>query len=194
VRSRLSQSSILVFAVVCAVVFAAGGSVPADLASAERAFRHIEANGRLAHPNPAPTVLTEQQVNAYLASDQIQMPAGVQSVKLHAQPGVINGTARIDFDRVRAGIHSSNPLLSVFSGVHDVEVNTHAHGSGGQGYVHVDSISLDAIEVPNFILQLFVEKYLQPKYPEIGIDSQFKLPDRIDSAVVGEHQITLVQR
>jgi len=115
-------------------------------------------------------------------------------VRLQAEPGIINGTARVDFDRVREGAHSTNPLLSIFSGVHEVLVATHAHGAGGQGYVHVDSVSLDGIEVPKFVLELFVEKYLQPKYPQIGIDSRFALPDRIDTATVGQHQITLTQK
>ena len=160
----------------------------------QRKIQHIEANARSPHPDSAPTILTEQEINAYLASDQIQLPAGVQSVKLEGHSGIINGTARVDFDRVREGAHSSNPLLSIFSGVHEVAVATHAHGANGQGYVHVDSVSLDGIEVPNFALQLFVEKYLQPRYPQIGIDSRFNLPDRIVQATVGEHQITIIQK
>jgi len=165
-----------------------------EVSKPQRKIQHIETNARSRHPDPTPTILTEQEVNAYLASDQIQLPAGVQSVKLEGHPGIINGTARVDFDRVREGAHSSNPLLSIFSGVHEVAVATHAHGANGQGYVHVDSVSLDGIEVPNFALQLFVEKYLQPRYPQIGIDSRFNLPDRIDRATVGEHQITIIQK
>jgi hypothetical protein len=100
----------------------------------------------------------------------------------------------VDFDRVREGIHSSNPLLSIFSGVHDVVVIAHAHGAGGQGYVHVDSVSLDGVEIPEFVLELFVEKYLQPKNPQIGLDSQFALPDRIDTATVGVHKLIVTQK
>ena len=122
------------------------------------------------------------------------MPAGVDSVELHGQPGIITGTARVDFDQVRAGAHSSNPLLSIFSGVHNVDVATHAHGAGHEGYVHVDSVSLDGIEVPRFVLELFVEKFLQPKYPQLGLDSRFALPDRIDTATIGEHQVVITQK
>lgn len=122
------------------------------------------------------------------------MPAGVQSVKLQGEPGIVNGTAQVDFDKIREGVHSSNPLLSVFSGVHEVQVATHAYGEHGTGYVHVDSVSLDGVEVPHFILELFVEKYLTPRYPEIGIDSRFKLPERIDSASVGENTLTVIQK
>ena len=51
--------------------------------------------------------------------------------------------------------------------------------------VHVDSVSLDGVEVPQFVLELFVEKYLKPKYPNIGMDSRFALPARVDAATSG---------
>jgi hypothetical protein len=39
-----------------------------------------------------------------------------------------------------------------------------------------------------------VEKFLTPKYPQIGLDSQFPLPDRIDTATVGLHKLTVTQK
>lgn len=166
----------------------------ADAASMEQKLRHIESNGRSAHPDQTPTVITEQEVDAYLASDEVALPNGVRSVKLEGQPGVITGTAQVDFDRIREGSRSSNPLLSIFSGVHEVVVIAHAYGAARQGYVHVDSVSLDGVEVPRFVLELFVEKYLQPKYPELGLDSRFALLDRVDTATVGEHKLTVTQK
>lgn len=179
----------------CVVALAApSGKTKTTTPSFQQKIAHIEANGRAAHRDPTPTVLTDDEVNAYLASGEVKMPAGVQSVHLRGEDGQITGTARVDFDQVRAGVHSSNPLLSLFSGVHDVEVATHAYGEGGLGYIHVDSVSLDGVEVPRFVLQLFIEKYLTTRYPEIGLDSKFKLPDRIDSAQVGEHKVTVIQK
>ena len=61
-------------------------------------------------------------------------------------------------------------------------VTAHARGEHGQGFVQVDSVSIDGVEVPRFVLELFVEKYLAPKYPNIGIDSRFALPARVDTA------------
>ena len=110
------------------------------------------------------------------------------------QPGIIVGTSRVDFDQLKAGKNSYNPLLSVFSGVHEVVVTAHAYGAKRQGLVHVDSVSLDGVEVPSFVLELFVEKYLKPKYPEIGIDSRFALPARVDAATVGLHKVTVIQK
>lgn len=169
-------------------------AVPAEIAATQRKLDHIESNGRSSRPDQSPTLFTEDEINKYLASDDIDWPAGVEAVKLQFQPGIISGNARVNFDKALAGARSSNPLLSMFSGVHEVAATTHAHGAGGQGYVHIDSVSLDGIEVPNFVLQLFIEKYLQPKYPQIGIDSRFELPDRIDAANVGQRQLTLIQK
>ncbi len=165
-----------------------------DVASTEQKLRHIEANGQAARPDQTPTVFSEPEINSYLASDNVILPEGVQSVKLAGEPGIITGTARVDFDRIREGTGSANPLLSIFSGVHDVVVVAHAHGAGRQGYVQVDSVSLDGVEIPRFVLQLFVEKYLQPKYPELGLDSRFSLPDRLDTATVGPHKLTVTQK
>lgn len=162
--------------------------------SMEQKISYIEQNAVAARPNPAPTKLTEQEINAYLASGRLQLPTGVQSLQLQGDPGVVTAKSRVDFDQVKAGQRNSSPLLSVFSGVHDVLVIAHAHGVGHQGLVHVDSVSLDGIEIPHFALELFVQKYIQPRYPGIGIDSHFNLPDRIDTAVIGEHEVTVTQK
>ena len=147
-----------------------------------------------AHPDPSPTEFTEQEINAYFASGKVALPAGVRSVVFQGQPGIIVGTSRVDFDQLKAGKNSYNPLLSVFSGVHEVVVTAHAYGANRQGLVHVDSVSLDGVEVPSFVLELFVEKYLKPKYPEIGIDSRFALPARVDAATIGLHRVTIIQK
>jgi hypothetical protein len=160
----------------------------------ERKLEHIESNADAATPDPAPTVLTEDEVNAYLASGAVRLPRGVQRVRLEGLPGIVNADARVDFDQITQGSRSMNPLLALFSGVHQVQVASHAHGERGVGYVHVDSLSIDGIEVPQMALQFFVDRYIKPKHPELGIDSRFQMPDRIDSAVVGRHQVTLVQK
>ena len=193
-----AHTSAKLMQIVLAVVLFAIAAVPAknspEAAALQRKLDHLDANSRRAHPDATPTVFPEQEVNAYLASGSFELPVGVESVRLRFEPGVISGTSHVDFDKALAGARSANPLLSIFSGVHEVAVTTHASGLAGQGYVQVDSVSLDGITVPNFVLQLFIEKYLQPKYPQIGLDSRFALPDRIDRAKVENHQVTLVQK
>lgn len=167
---------------------------PTPAARFERKLERVQSNAAQAHPDPSPTEFTEQEINAYLGSGNVELPTGVRSLVLQEQAGIIVGTSQVDFDQLKAGKNSYNPLLSVFSGVHEVVATAHAHGAKREGLVHVDSVSLDDVEIPQFVLELFVEKYLKPKYPNIGIDSRFALPARVDSAIVGLHKVTVIQK
>ena len=187
------------FLLASVLAFATGSSTAAQHASAEaasmeRKIEHIQQNGALAQPDQTPTIFSQREINDYVASGQVKLPKGVHSVRFSSEPGVVTSNARIDFDELKSGRSSANPLLSVFSGVHDVMVIAHAHGVGHTGYVDVDSVSLDGVDIPRFVLQLFVEKYLQPKYPNLGLNSQFALPYKIDTATVGRNQLTVTQK
>lgn len=166
----------------------------APVASFERKLQHLENNGAQARPDPSPMEFSEQEINAYFASGNVQLPAGVKSVVFQEQPGIVLGTSQVDFDQLKAGKNSYNPLLSIFSGLHNVVAAAHAYGAAGEGIVHVDSVSIDGVEVPQFVLELFVEKYLKPKYPNIGLDSRFALPARVDGATIGLHRVTITQK
>jgi hypothetical protein len=161
---------------------------------AQSKLQHIEKNAELAHPDPMPTEFTEQEINAYFAAGKVKLPDGVQSVTFQGQPGVVTASCHVDFDRVKAGRMSANPLLALFSGVHDVVVIAQAAGVDRQGVVSVQSVSFDGVEIPRFVLELFVEKYLRPKYPNVGLQSRFALADKIDTAIVGEHKLSITQR
>lgn len=167
---------------------------PTLVASAERKVQYLQSNGAQARPDPAPTEFTEPEINAYFASGNVKLPVGVRSVAFQEQPGVVIATARVDFDQLKAGRNSYNPLLSVFSGLHDAVVTAHAHGASGQGMVQVDTVQLDGVEIPSFVLEMFVEKYLKPKYANIGLDSRFALPARVDAVTVGLHKVTATQK
>jgi hypothetical protein len=155
---------------------------------------HIRANSERAHPDQTPTVLTEEEINDYLASGKVQLPQGVKKVKMEGRSGVVDSFVNVDFDEIRGNQRSMNPLLSLFSGRHDVHLQADAAGSGGQGKVHVRSVSIDGIDVPQMALQYFVEKYITPKYPNVGIDSTFQMPNKIDIATVNYHKLTLTQK
>jgi hypothetical protein len=184
---------LFVFFAVLASVFSAQ-SLPATAPGFEQKLHHLEVNGAARTPDQNPTEFSDEEINNYVGSNQLQFPEGVQSVKFEGQPDIIIANTRVDFDRLRAGKMSANPLLSMFSGVHEVVVNAHAHGAGGKGYVNVDTVTLDDVEIPRFVLEAFVEKYVQPKYPGVGLDSVFALPSRVDTAKVGLHKLTLTQK
>jgi hypothetical protein len=162
--------------------------------SMERKLEHIRENAERPRPDPAPTIITEEEVNDYFAAGMVQLPQGVKKVTLEGSSGLVTGLVTVDFDELRSGQKSSNPLLAIFSGVHNVRVDADAVGRDGQGQVHVRNMSLDGVDVPRIALEFFVAKYIKPKYPNVGLDSQFVLPNRIDAATVGYHKLTVTQK
>lgn len=162
--------------------------------SLQHKLDHIQQNGKLSRPDQTPTVMTEEEINDYFAAGRVKLPPGVKKVTLEGRSGVLTGIATIDFDEIRAGQHSSNPLLSLFNGIHTVRVEADAAGAGGQGKVHVRTASIDGIDVPRMALEYFLSKYVTPKYPNVGMDSVFQLQDRIDTATIGYHKLTVTQK
>ncbi|SRR5436190_9230356 len=155
---------------------------------------HIEQNAKAKPVDTRPTQLNEDEVNAWVAEGMLKLPKGVKKAVFNAQSGTIRCDANVDFDEITAGQHSFNPLLMIFSGTHDISVAGGADAQGGTGHVHIQSASLDGIDIPRAALELFVNRYLKPKYPNVGLDSEFKMPDRIDTATVGNHYVVLTQK
>ncbi len=155
---------------------------------------YLKQNAAKPHPDPKPTDLTEPEVNAYFNEGGVKLPKGVSHVRLTSQPGVIDAHAQIDFEAITNGRGSNNPLYSLFSGTHDIHAVAQASGANGTASIHVQSIELDGVAVPQFLLQLFVEHYITTKYPNVGMTSTFKLPLRIDSAVVDTGRVRLMQK
>ncbi len=163
---------------------------------AQRKFQDIAENGRLRQPKPKTTVLTADEINAYLAEGGVALPDAVQRARFSSLPGMVTAAARIDFARLTASRRISNPLMAMlFTGVHDVSVEARAGGDGGIGFVTVESVTIDGIKVPRAAMQFLVDYYLRPKYgPNVGLDSRFPLPAHIDAVVVGNDQVTVTQR
>jgi hypothetical protein len=155
---------------------------------------HIDQNANANPVDQRPTQLNEDEANAWVAEGMLKLPKGVKKAVFHAQSGTIHCDANVDFDEITAGQHSFNPLLMIFSGTHDISVASAADAQGGTGRVHIQSASLDGIDIPRAALELFVNRYLKPKYPNVGLDSEFKMPNRIDTATVGNHYVVLTQK
>jgi hypothetical protein len=154
----------------------------------------LERNAQAKPVSHKPTQINAEEVNAWFREGGYKLPHGVEKVIFQSRPDTIQADATVDFDAVKEGKHNLNPLLSVFSGVHDVQVTATASAQNGQGQVNIQSVSIDGIGVPNLALEMFVNKYLKPKYPNIGLENTFQMPDRIDTATVGNDSALLTQR
>lgn len=162
--------------------------------SMQRKIDFIEANGKASRIDPRPTVFTQNEINAYFAERRVKMPDGVKSVRFDLSPGVVTAYTHVDFDEITASSRSRHPLLAIFSGTHDVQVVAEAEGSGGMTRVRVRSVSLDGVSIPHMALEMFIERWVNPKYPSIKMDGEYKLPARLDTVRIEARQGIVTQK
>jgi hypothetical protein len=192
-KSLMSLLLLMVIVVAAAAQQAKSGSHSKAYTTANPKFEQL-ASG--ANGGKAQTVsLTADEISAYVNEGGVVLPNGIENVKFSGKSGSVTAVTRVDFDKITAGKSSMNPLLMLFTGEHDVTVNADAQGSGGQATVNVQSVEIDGVTVPHAALELFVSRYLQPKYGNsVGLNNQFAMPAHIDSAVVGNNTLTLTQK
>jgi hypothetical protein len=166
----------------------------AQAQSFQKKLDEIERNAKATPVQHRSTQINADEVNAWFREGGYKLPQGVEKVVFHSKTDTIEANATVDFDAVKQGKKNLNPLLSIFSGVHDVQVTATASADRGIGHVNIQSVAIDGVGVPRLALEMFISKYLKPKYPELGLDNQFKMPDRIDSATVGNDTAVLTQR
>jgi hypothetical protein len=171
---------------------AATKKMPAD--SLQQKIDHMRANAAKPTPDPKPTVFTDEEVDAYMASGRVAIPAGISNIHVKTQPAFATATGRVNFDELLKERRSMNPLWGLFSGTHDVRALVAAEGHGGTATLHVQEVDFDGQQVPRFALQFFLDHYLKPKVPNAGLDTTFKMPARIDSATLGNGKTTFIQK
>src|SRR5438876_7260291 len=154
----------------------------------------IKANSEASRVDPRPTTFTQNEINAYFAERRVKMPDGVKSVRFALTSGSVTAYTRVDFDEITASSRSRHPLLAIFSGMHDVQVVADASGEGGMTHVNVRSVVLDGLSIPHMALEMFIEKWVNPKYPSIKLDGEYKLPARIDTVKIEERRGVVTQK
>lgn len=155
---------------------------------------YLKLNAARPHPDPKPVVLTEPEVNAYFNEGGVKLPTGVSEVHLTSSPRVVDAHAHVDFEEIMRGHNKNNPLYDLFSGSHDIHVVAEAAGTNGVASIKVQTVELDNVAVPQWALEFFVQRYITPKYPNVGLSSTFKMPLRIQTATIEGGKVILEQK
>ena len=166
----------------------------ADYRSIQQKLVYLKLNAAKTHPDPKPVELTEAEVNAYFNEGGVKLTKGVSQVHLTSRPGIIDGHAHVDFEPIMQGRNPNNPLYNLFSGSHDIHVVAEAAGVNGIATIKTQTVELDNVAVPEWALEFFVQRYLTPRYPNVGMTSTFKMPLRIQTARIETGKVVLEQR
>jgi hypothetical protein len=163
--------------------------------SMQRKIDYLKRNATITPADPRPTIFSQTEINAYFAQRRVKMPDGVKSVVFNLSPGEVAAKTLVDFDELTANARSHNPLLAIFNGVHNVDAVARVVSSGnGVVSVSVQSVSLDGMEIPRMALDLFIQRFVNPKFPSVRLDGEYKLPVRINTVKVDRRTGTVTQK
>jgi hypothetical protein len=160
-----------------AAVFCAGAA--ADLQSAKRKALLIETDRVPAHGSVAFTVA---EVNAYAAEEaRKEVPDGLRSPKIVLRNGMATGTALIDFAKVQTARGGAPNLLlgMLLRGERPVTVELAVQSGDGTARVDLRSVTVGGATLSGRPLEMVIEYYVLPRYPDAAIGRPFQLRHNI---------------
>lgn len=191
----VGSTKALLLAFLLAAVFVLAAQHSEAYLSMEKKVGEMDAYNSQPNGQPKTTNISEAELNAYFAEGGVKLPVGVKSLKLEFKPAVVTGHSRINFDQLAAAEGRSNPFFSMlFTGEHDVDVVAQASGVNGMANVRIETVTLDGMNVPRQAMQYLVERYIHPKYPNAGLNGQYKMPAHIETAIINQGSVALTQR
>jgi hypothetical protein len=170
-----------------------------DAALLKQKVATITAHGEKAINQPRKTILTESEVNSYLAFDaKEQLPAGVVEPWVTALgPGRVSGRAVVDLDAVRKSKNPTSLLdpMNYLFGRLPVTATGTLTTSNGVGRFALESASAGSIPIPKMLLQEIISHYSRTRENPSGLslDDPFALPARIREIQVERGQAIIVQ-
>ena len=154
------------------------GSV-AEFQSAKRKALLIETD-RV--PPRGAVTFTPGEVNAYAAEEaRKEVPAGLRLPKLVLGSGRITGTAMIDFAEVQTS--RGNPpgmlLAMLLRGEREVTVDIGVVSDKGTARMDVQSVKVGSAVLTGRALEMVIEYYVMPRFPDAAIGRPFALRHNI---------------
>ena len=197
--ARYLTASLLAPFVLIAALYGDVRTSKKDAALLKQKVATITAHGEKAIKEPRKTILTESEVNSYLAFDaKEQLPAGVVEPWVTALgPGRVSGRAVVDLDAVRKSKNPTSLLdpMNYLFGRLPVTATGTLTTSNGVGRFALESASAGSIPIPKMLLQEIISHYSRTRENPSGLslDDPFALPSRIREIQVDRGQAIIVQ-
>jgi hypothetical protein len=165
----------------------------------EQKLQQILANGNSESSAPRRTVVTEDEINAYLrVKGPDLLPVGVTDATVSGDgPGRVSGRAVVDLDKVREKTSSGSLFdpLSYLTGRLPVTAAGILHTRDGTVRFELQSTTVAGVPIPKTFLQELVTYYTRSSdFPNgVNLDGVYDLPAGIREIQVGEGNAIVVQ-
>lgn len=158
--------------------------------SAKRKASLIEADKV---PAQGSVSFTPGEVNAYAAQEARQeVPEGLRNPSISLGSGTARATALIDFAKVQTARGNPPGLLLgwMLRGERQVTVDVAIQADNGMARVDVQSVTVGGATLTGRALDMLIEYYVTPRYPEAAIGRPFELRHNIKRVTVAPSGVT----
>ena len=174
-------------------------ATPGDAEQLKEKLATISRRGATPSPEPQRTTVTENEVNAYLASEMADyLPTGVVTPTISILGnGRVAAHAVVDLDRVRQERTPTSLFspTSYLTGRVPVTAAGIVRSGDGLARFQMESASLAGVPIPKLLLQQIVTYYSRSeRFPSgLSLDDPFALPARIREIQVEPGQAIVIQ-
>jgi hypothetical protein len=145
-----------------------------------------------------PVVLTDSEANTYLEDHARDfLPPAVTNPELRIASDHVTGSAEVDFSQLNQGAPASNDwtssiMASVFKGKQRVTADGKLETSNGQGKVTVRNVSIGSTAIPDWLVQILLQNYVQNRY-KLDLSKPFTLPDHVTRIELASGRATFIR-
>lgn len=128
--------------------------------------------------------ITSAEANAYAANAvREEAPEGIRNPQLTFGAGTVTGAALIDFVKLQTSRGQPPGMLMamMLRGERPVSVTVRVKSAAGKCQVDVQQVSVSNVPISGRALDMLIEYYLLPRYPEVVIGKPFELRNRVES-------------
>lgn len=144
-------------------------------------------------PPKGSVFFTPAEVNAYAAEEvRREVPEGMRSPRIVLGPNSATGTAIIDFGKMQTA--RGNPpgalLALLLRGEHEVSVDLALQSANGMARVDVRRVTVGGASLSGRALDLVIDYYVLPRYPEAAIGRPFQLRHNVQKVAIAPGGVT----
>lgn len=176
---------------ICALLAGLLVATPADYTSARRKVKLIEHD----QVEPGSTIsFSLAEANAYAREEvRNQVADGLRNTKVWFGDSVASGSATIDFVQVQTARGRPPGMLMrlMLSGEKDIQVTVRLASRPGEAKIDIEEVYINGFSVPQTMVDLLIEYYLTPRFPDAKIGQWFELRHNVDTIAVGPAALQL---
>ncbi len=107
-----------------------------------------------------------------------EIPAQVRSIDVTIESGTISAATELHFDTQEG---SGNPIVDILlQNPHSLFVKGALEGRAAEGTFELQQVRLDGFPVPVAVVEILVDRFVTPRFPQVDLDEGFLIPWGID--------------